>query len=246
MTTNLVTLAGEGSRFKINGIETPKPLIPINGKPMIVQSVECLPKADKHVFVCREEHLENFDLDKILSDNFNNSEFVCVKKTTEGQACTAELGIRESSIQPDDSILISSCDYGLDWNEEKYNLVKNESDVVVWSTTNNEAFSKNPSSYSWLALNGNMILKTYVKQSIFSDPYNSHAIVGTFYFSKSKHFLDSVQTIYEKDIRSNGEYYIDNIFNTIENLSVRSFTVDNYHCWGTPEDLKDYENKILG
>ena len=78
MTTNLVTLAGEGSRFKINGIETPKPLIPINGKPMIVQSVECLPEADKHVFVCREEHLEKFIQHTIKLDLFRNQNILSV------------------------------------------------------------------------------------------------------------------------------------------------------------------------
>ena len=63
--TNLITLA-------------------IGGIPMIIKAVNCLPKADKYVFVCREEHIKKFNLDKILSDQYPNVEIVTVTKTTEG------------------------------------------------------------------------------------------------------------------------------------------------------------------
>ena len=244
--TNLITLAGEGSRFRDKGVLLPKPMVEVDGTPMIIKSVSCLPIAEKNVFVCREEHLCDYKLDKLLSDNFSNCEFVVVKETTEGQACTAEYGINMSSINSDDPILISCCDYGLDWNQEKFNKIKDESDVVVWATTKNEAFSRNPSSYSWLEIDNNNVKKTHVKQSFFDDPYNNHAIVGPFYFAKSRYFVESLNTIYQHNIRSNNEFYIDNIFNTAKNLTIKAFTVDDYHCWGTPEDLKNYEDNLLG
>ena len=65
--TNLITLAGEGKRFYDCGIEKPKPLIEIGGIPMIIKAVNCLPKADKYVFVCREKHIKKFNLDKKFS-----------------------------------------------------------------------------------------------------------------------------------------------------------------------------------
>ena len=51
--------------------------------------------------------------------------------------------------------------------------------------------------------------------------------------------------IYEKNIRSNGEFYIDNIFNDLIDLNIKIFCVDKYHCWGTPEDLNNYLREIL-
>ena len=239
---NLITLAGEGSRFSSEGIETPKPLVEVDGVPMIIRSVNCLPKADGYVFVCREEHIDEYQMDKLLGSEYPNCEIVTLPYTTEGQACTAELGIVNSSITDDDSILISCCDYGLEWCPKKYDQVKSESDVVVWSTIQNEAFSRNPSSYSWLEVDGDELIETHVKQHYFEDSYDNHAIVGTFYFKRAGDFLDSLQTIYDLDIRSNGEYYIDNMFNTMTNLRVNIFDVDKYHCWGTPEDLLNYEN----
>ena len=244
--TNLITLAGEGLRFSKKGGYSPKPLIEISGHPMLYRAVKSLPKADKYVFVCRQEHATQYKIDDMISHYWPDSEIIYVSKTTDGQACTAELGINESSIDLNDEILISCCDYGLEWNEDIYTAIKNTSDVVVWSTIRNKAFANNPNAYSWLTVEGTKLLHTSVKQSIFNDPYNHNAIVGTFYFKKAKFFLDSLKTIYEQNITSNGEYYIDNIFNTITNLNVNIFTVDQYHCWGTPEDLEDYENNILG
>jgi len=239
---SIITLAGEGSRFSEVGIETPKPLIEIDGLPMIVKAVNCLPKSEKYVFVCRREHIEKYNLDKILESTYDNCEFVIIDETTQGMACTVEVGIKESSIKDDDSILISCCDYGLEWCPQKYKEIVNESDVVVWSTIHNEAFSRNPSSYSWLEVDGDKLTKTHVKEHFFEDSYNNHAIVGTFFFRRAKDFLASLNTIYKLDVKSNGEYYIDNMFNTMENLRINIFNVDSYHCWGTPEDLVNYEN----
>ena len=237
---NLITLAGKGNRFSKEGYDTPKPLIKVNGDYMIHEAVKCLPTADKYVFVCLKEHIDKYEIDNVLLSKYENSEIVVIDEVTEGQACTAELGIDGSNIDLNEPLLISSCDYGLEWSKEKYESM--DADIIVWTTIHNDAFSNNPSSYSWLEVEGDKLLKTYVKQKVFDNSYNNHAIVGTFYFKKAKYFIDGVRKIYENGIRSNGEFYIDNIFNTLTDLDIKIFDVDKYHCWGTPEDLKNYDN----
>jgi NDP-sugar pyrophosphorylase family protein len=242
---NLITLAGDGLRFSKHGIKIPKPMIHIDGEPMVFRAVDCLPKAEKYVFVCRQSHIDKFNIDLLLKNRYHGAEIIAINETTEGQACTAEVGIHNSSISDNDEILISCCDYGLSWSVDSFDEIKRDSDIVIWSTIRNGSFSKNPSSYSWLVTNGSKFQKVYVKEHIFNDSYNNRAIVGTFYFRKAKYFLNSVNTIYKQNIRSNNEFYIDNIFNTIDKLRVNVFDVDDYTCWGTPEDLGNYENKIL-
>tara|TARA_Y100000592_G_scaffold100749_1_gene182530 strand:+ start:4771 stop:5490 length:720 start_codon:yes stop_codon:yes gene_type:complete len=237
---NLITLAGKGNRFSKEGYDTPKPLIKVNGDYMIHEAVKCLPTADKYVFVCLKEHIDKYEIDNVLLSKYENSEIVVINEVTEGQACTAELGIDGSNIDLNEPLLISSCDYGLEWSKEKYESM--DADIIVWTTIHNDAFSNNPSSYSWLEVEGDKLLKTYVKQKVFDDSYNNHAIVGTFYFKKAKYFIDGVKKIYENNTRSAGEFYIDNIFNTLTDLNIRIFDVDKYHCWGTPKDLENYEN----
>ena len=103
---NLITLAGDGTRFANEGYKLPKPLIPVNGLPMIFRAVDSLPKADKYVFVCKKEHVEKYNLDSVLSRAYPNVEIISIDKTTEGQACTAEIGISGSSITEDDEIFL--------------------------------------------------------------------------------------------------------------------------------------------
>jgi NDP-sugar pyrophosphorylase family protein len=238
---NLMTLAGKGNRFSREGYNIPKPLIRVNENYMISEAIKCLPSAEKYVFVCLKEHAKQYKIDEILLTEYTNSEIIYLDEVTDGQACTAEYGILNSNtIDLSEPLLISSCDYGLEWDKDKYNSL--DADVIVWSTIHNEAFSNNPSSYSWLDVDGDRLLKTYVKQKVFENSYNNHAIVGTFYFKKAKYFIDGVKKIYEKDIRSNNEFYIDNIFNVLPDLDIKIFDVDEYYCWGTPEDLKNYEN----
>ena len=132
MEYNLITLAGCGSRFRVGGFDLHKHLIPVDGVPMEIKSANCLPKSDNYVFVCRKDHVDEYQIDSLLKRQYFGCEIVVVDDTTDGQACTAEMGILESSIKSTDTVLISSCDYGISWNLQKYKTIKDNSDVVVW------------------------------------------------------------------------------------------------------------------
>ena len=58
----LIPMAGAGSRFTKAGYTFPKPLIEVNGKPMIQPVVENLNIEATHVFVVRKEHYEKYNL----------------------------------------------------------------------------------------------------------------------------------------------------------------------------------------
>ena len=53
-------MAGEGSRFAKEGYQFPKPLIDVNGKPMIQRVVENLDFDAEYIFLVRKEHLEKY------------------------------------------------------------------------------------------------------------------------------------------------------------------------------------------
>ena len=54
----LIPMAGEGSRFAKEGYTFPKPLIDVNGKPMIQAVVENLDFNANYIFLVRKEHLK--------------------------------------------------------------------------------------------------------------------------------------------------------------------------------------------
>ena len=54
-------MAGEGSRFKDAGYTFPKPLIDVNGKPMIQRVVENLELIGKYIFIVQKKHNEKYN-----------------------------------------------------------------------------------------------------------------------------------------------------------------------------------------
>lgn len=244
-TTLLLPMAGAGSRFYVQGFTTPKPLLPVEGEPMVVKAVQCLPPCKKNVFMCLEEHLQKYPLEKTLQDNFIQTSIVPIEKVTEGQACTCEIGLKKSNSQEDEPILISACDNGAYYDvKEYYKLVDDPTvDVIVWSFTNNPTSKLYPHMYAWLDVDADGRIHDVSIKKPFADPNkNKHCIIGTMFFRRASIFLEGLQEIYAKNIRTNNEFYVDNVLIPLfQKYNVRVFEVKNYLCWGTPNDYKTYQ-----
>ena len=242
--TLLVPMAGEGLRFKKDGYKTPKPLVDISGKPMVVQAINDLPKANKHIFLCRKDHIEQYQIDKTLRDNYSNTKIVKVDKLTEGQACTCLLA--EGSVDMENPLLIGACDNGMLWNMNKFiDLVSNPKvGALIITFRHSFMVQRNPKAYGWVKIDKNEnVVKVSCKIPISNNPLNDHAIVGSFYFKKAKYFFEGAKQMIKKNIRINNEFYVDTVMNElIENgLKVKVFEIDKYICWGAPDDLRTYE-----
>jgi hypothetical protein len=61
-------------------------------------------------------------------------------------------------------------------------------------------------------------------------------------FKKGKFFKEGLEYIYKTNYRTNGEFYVDNMIKPLVNMGykVKIFDVENYLCWGTPNDYKTY------
>lgn len=55
----LIPMAGAGSRFEKAGYTFPKPLIEVDGKPMIQLVVENINVDAEHIFIVQQSHYEN-------------------------------------------------------------------------------------------------------------------------------------------------------------------------------------------
>ena len=165
---------------------------------------------------------------------------------TDGQACTCEIGINQTNLDLENPILISACDNGVQYDAEEYDkLIKDENlDIIVWSFRNDQSSKLNPNSYAWLEVDENNFIKNVsCKKFIYDNPLKTHAIIGTMFFRKGKYFIDGLQKNYEKNIRTNNEFYVDDVLNqNIKmGLNIKVFEVKKYVCWGTPDDYLTYK-----
>ena len=245
-TVTVMPAAGRGSRFSEIGYEVPKPMIQVDGKPMIISATNCLPASDSYVFVCLKDHVDNFEIDDFLKKEYEGCKVISLSETTSGQACTCEIAIENAGIDLDQPILISACDNGVVYDSEKYqSLIKDETnDVIVWSFRNNQASKRNPNAYAWLDVDENDLIKhVSCKNFIYDDPLKTHAIIGTMFFRKARYFIDGLRRNYESLTTTNGEYYVDDVINQniTAGLKVKVFESENYICWGTPDDYRTYQ-----
>ena len=244
-TVTVLPMAGHGSRFSERGYTAPKPFLEVNGSAMFIQAVKCLPSTTDNVFICLQDHLNQYNIESDLKKHLGQYTVISINRTTEGQACTCEIGINEAHTDLDRPVMISACDNGVYYDKAKYEMLKAdpEVDVIVWSFRNNQTSKVNPNMYSWLDVDSDgYIRKVHCKNFVFDDPLKTHAIIGTMFFRKARYFMDGLQLNYSGNYRTNGEFYVDDVINrNIEGgLRIKVFEVENYICWGTPDDYETY------
>ena len=239
----LIPMAGAGSRFEKAGYNTPKPLLPLLDKPMVVSATQALPKADKYTFIVRDFQIKDYQIDIHLKKYFPESELIILDQLTEGQAVTC---LKAKHIfDPNEELLIGASDNGMLYDLNLFEKAKQAADVLVFTFRNNPAVDLNPSAYGWVKLKSNdlEIDKMSVKVPISNTPQKDHAVVGAFWFRKSDHFTRSAEDMITKNTRINNEFYVDEcINNSIElGLKVHVFEIEHYVCWGTPADYESFK-----
>lgn len=242
--TLILPMAGAGSRFFNDGYKIPKPLLEVENLPMIIKAVNDLPKTVNKIFICQNEHLKNYDIEKTLHKHYDNVNVVGIDHVTDGQACTCEIAINKFNIDDDIPILISACDNGIYYDIDKFNHLMNDTniDVIIFTFSNNPTSKLYPHMYAWIDVDENDNIKRVSVKKPFNDVENKYAIIGTMLFKKCKYFKDGLKIIYDKNIRTNNEYYVDNMIQPLveKGLKCKIFDVDYYLCWGTPNDYKTY------
>ncbi len=245
--TTLIPLAGAGSRFAKVGYKDPKPLIEVSGKPMIIQANNQLPESEHNAYVCLQDHVDHYQVDKAIKTTQPNAHIKVINHVTEGQAITCKLGLEQTA--DDKPLLIAACDNGMLWNHQKYQeLIDNpDIDAIIWTFKGHPSSRENPQMYGWVNTdeNGSLIKATgvSVKKAISDTPEQDHAIVGTFYFRQAGLFKQALEKLVTDNTRINGEFYVDSLMGELIEMDykVAVFEVDSYIGWGTPNDYETFK-----
>ena len=231
----LIPMAGAGSRFEQMGYTFPKPLIEVNGKPMIQVVVENLNIDAKHIFIVQKEHYEKYNLKYLLNlITNNNCEIVQVDGITEGAACTTLLA--KQFIDNDEPLVMANSDQFVEWdsNEFMYSMTADDVDGGILS------FEATHPKWSFAKLNDD----GFVSEVAEKKPISNIATVGVYYWKKGSDYVKYAEQMIDKDIRTNNEFYVCPVFNEAigDDKKVKVFPIDKMWGLGTPEDLERYLN----
>ncbi len=239
----LVPMAGFGKRFADAGFALPKPLLPVSGRPMVIQATRDLPDAPATRFVLRREIPLLDEIQTKLRTSFVGTTMLVLDEGTDGQATTCALGI--DAIDPAAPVTIGACDNAMLYDTAAFEqLVEEETtDLIVWIVRGHADGRMRPHMFGWVeeGADGN-ITGVRVKQAP-DDPATAAMIVGAFTFRKAARFHEAYARQRARGATVNGEYYVDTLVEDALALgwSVRLFEIDHYLGWGTPNDLATFE-----
>jgi len=226
----LVPMAGAGTRFSRAGYTFPKPLIEVNGKPMIEVVVNNLNIDAHYIFIVQKQHYDQYNLKFLLNLIAPECDIICVDGATQGAACTTLLA--KQIIDNDEPLLIVNSDQYVEWNsnETMYEFTASGIDGGILT------FENHHPKWSYARVGENGLVEEVAEKKVISD----NATVGIYYWNRGSDYVKYAEQMIEQDIRTNGEFYVCPVYNLAiaDGKKIKIKKIDKMWGIGTPEDLR--------
>lgn len=244
----IIPMTGNGSRFVAAGYEQLKPLIQVQGMPIIQWILQGMyPGEEDILFVCRKEHFEKDP----------NMESVLLKI-----APTAKIGMIDDwikrgpvydvlraadLIEDDKQCIINYCDFYMTWDYKEF--VKDvtargcEGCIPCYTGFHPHLLIEKNYYASCLTDENNNLIEIREKYSFKKDKTKAKHSPGVYYFKTGKLLKEYCQKLVESKQTLNGEYYASLPYNFMVQDGLKVWVptnVEKFCQWGTPEDLQDY------
>jgi dTDP-glucose pyrophosphorylase len=234
----VLPMAGRGSRFSNVGYSTPKPLIEVNGFPMIYHAFQSFKGVEftKIIFITLREHEARFKVSEILrSQVVKNFEIVELEEVTEGQLCTV-LAAKEF-LRKGESLLIAASDSFVESNIDE-DIKKTDLDGLIsvinlpgdqWSFAKTDEKGR--------------VIEVSEKVRI-----SDNASTGIYYFKDAGLFLEEAETMIRNKEKTRGEYYIMPLYNKLiaKGYNIGVSLAKSMWDMGTPEAKSKFEEYLNG
>jgi dTDP-glucose pyrophosphorylase len=227
----LIPMAGNGSRFFNAGYKDPKPLIDVDGKPMIQRVVENIEIPGNYIFIVQAEHYKRYNLEVVLTRLVPGCKIIQVDGVTDGAARTALLS--KQYIDNQRPLIIANSDQLLDWDSSEF-----MSQLLEMGSDGNMAlFLANEEKWSYAKIKNNRIVEVAEKVVI-----SNNASTGIYGWTKGSDYVKYAEQMINKNIRVNNEFYICPVYNEAiqDNKRILPIFVDAMYGLGTPEDLEKF------
>jgi len=233
----VIPMAGLGSRFAVKGFKEPKPLIPIDGKPMIqwvVQNMNIV--GAKFIFVVRGDFYE--DVKDTLEKIAPCCRIVIADKVTDGPACSVLLA--RELLDEEKPLLIANSDQWLEWDANAFLYQSQTADGSISVFHQPDATDK---KWSYARLDSNGMVDCVKEKEVISDL----ATTGIYYWSKAGDFIKYAKQMMDANERVNGEFYVCPVYNWAIRDGKNIKVVKCKKMWGlgVPEDLERFKRDYL-
>ena len=240
----VIPMSGIGKRFIDAGYDVPKPLIIIDGKPIIQHVVELFPGETKFTFICNATHLQTTNMKQILSSIAPHGEIVSIEPHKLGPV-HAVTHICDR-IDDDEEVIVNYCDFGTFWDYKDFLSYVHERDAdgAIPAYKGFHPHMVGSTNYAFMRDEKQWMLEIKEKEPFTDNRNQEFASNGTYYFKKGSYVKKYFKELIDKNINLNGEFYVSLIYNLLvrDGLKVAIYNIQHMLQWGTPEDVAEYRN----
>lgn len=238
----IIPMSGVGKRFVDAGYYHLKPLINIGNSRMINEVMNMFPGVDDPLFIISKDHKQSRELFSYLKEHWPKSIIseIGAHKFGPGHAIFESrefIDINRPSI-------VSYCDFTGNWNFESFCEELRKVDSLILTYTGFNPHMLRNTKYAYVQKNTDGIVTAIQEKNSFTDfPSLEEASAGLYAFSNGALLLDALNEQIMMNYSHMGEFYTSlTILPLLEKkMIVKTFLMERFAQFGTPEDLKDWE-----
>ena len=240
----IIPMSGFGERFRKVGYKVPKPLIEIEGKPIIAHVIDMFPGEQEFIFICNQEHLDNpkFFMKEILSNLCPSGKIIGIPPHKLGPV-HAVLKVEDLIIN-DKETIVNYCDFTCywDWNHFKDFVRQNKCDGAIPSYKGFHPHTLGSTNYAYMKQKDGWVEDIQEKQPYTDNRMEEFASSGTYYFSSGKVMKEAFHDQVESNLDLNGELYVSLSYKLLlkNNKRISIYPLQHFMQWGTPDDVHEY------
>jgi dTDP-glucose pyrophosphorylase len=230
----VIPAAGQGKRFAEVGYQHPKPLIDVDGRPMLDLVLENFRSLGRPIVIMQARHVDRYCADSLIRGLAADAEIITVDGVTEGAACTVLAA--ESLIDNGNELILANSDQVVDADLGEFvarmRALQADGGILTFRDDNPKW------SYARTDDAGRVV--EVAEKRVISE----NATVGIYYFRRGSDFVHAAREMIRKDARVNGEIYVSPVFNELvargSTIYIHEIDANDMHGLGTPEDLSRY------
>jgi len=238
----IIPMAGEGKRFKNEGIKKPKFMIEVKNKTLFEWSLASLPTdiSKKIIFICLDEHKKEFKVGEFIKNIMEKKypklkyELIYINEISGGQVETVLHA--KHLVRPESSIMIFNIDTHFISSRLKSRVLTMKNRDVDGLLG---CFESNDDNLSFIKLNKTGFVEEVKEKEVISE----YASTGLYIFTNAEEFFEAGKQMIENNNKVKNEYYVSEIYNILLK-SDKKFEIDiaeQFFPLGTPDDLKKFE-----
>ena len=238
-----IPMTGLGSRFQRAGYKQIKPLIPVDGKPIIRYVADLFPQQPRLHFICNKDHLATTNLRAVLAD----PEHIIIAATPQKLGPVAALKQAYAHIDDTQPVIVCYCDFYQHWDYQDFMRFVKETDcdgaVVCYQGFHPHLRHAHNVYASCQVGPQQRLLEIREKYSFTPNTMDCPQSSGLYYFKNGALLKQYCDQLLALGPTINEEYYVSCVYPHMlqDQRDIRVYQKVPHFCqWGTPYDLDNY------